>query len=278
MMYMKLNNNILMPCLGLGTFPMNGDSLVQTIKYATQIGYCSFDTATAYKNEEFFGHAIQVSMDSGIKREDLFITTKVSNKWQRDGDIRRTFHSSLERLHLDYLDLYLIHWPNPRTFIDTWKKMEELYTEGKVRAIGVSNFHEHHLEQLLKHAQIIPAVNQVELHPLLSQRKLANYCEALGIKMVAYSPLARMDKKLIQHEVLREIAFRHQKTVPQIILRWNLDLGYAVIPKTENPERLKENFGIFEFQLSEEEIHAINNINEDYRVRHNPDTCDYSKL
>lgn len=277
-MYLKLNNNILMPCLGLGTYPMNGDSLVQTIRYATQIGYCSFDTATAYKNEEFIGPAILASMNSGIKREELFITTKISNKWQRDGDIRRTFYSSLERLRLDYLDLYLMHWPNPGTYIDTWKRMEELYAEGKVRAIGVSNFHEHHLEHLLEHAQIIPAVNQIELHPLLSQREIVNYCESLGIKIISYSPLARMDEKLIQHEVLREIALRHQKTVPQIILRWNLEMGYAVIPKTENPKRLTENFEIFEFELTKEEIHAINSINEDYRVRNNPDTCDFSKL
>lgn len=270
-----LNNGVGMPLIGMGTWPLNGCRLMFLIRKATKLGYRSFDTASAYGNEKWLGRGIKFS---GKPRENLFITTKLSNFEQRDGDVRRAFKKSLKKLGLKYLDLYLIHWPNPDTYLRNWKQMEMLYREKLTRAIGVCNFHQHHLKSLLEIADVIPAVNQVELHPLLSQSSLVAFCKELGIQVIAYSPIARMHEKLIKNETIVAIAKKYKKTVPQIILRWDYQHGIVSVPKSQNPIRLKENITIFDFVLTNSEMDSIDKLDANFRVRHNPDTCDFTKL
>lgn len=270
-----LNNKLEIPAIGLGTFPMKGITLVRTVLRSISIGYTSFDTASAYGNEKALGYALKLCRK---RRNELFITTKLSNHQQRNGSVRDALKKSLSNLKLRYVDLYLMHWPNPGTFLDSWIQMEKLYKEGYCKAIGVCNFHKHHLEMLLEVATVIPAVNQIEHHPLLTQENLVSFCRSLDIKVEAYSPLARMDEKLLNNTPIRELARKYSKTVPQIILRWNLQRGIISIPKTENKQRLKENINVFDFKLQDEEIALISSQNKDYRVRHDPDNCDFSKL
>lgn len=271
----KLNNGVEMPVIGLGTFPMNKMPLIKNIRKAVQIGYTAFDTSSAYQNEKSVGWGVKFC---GKKREELFITTKISNTQQYKSNATDALKDSLRRLKLSYVDLYLIHWPVPEMFLQTWKEMEKLYRDGLVRAIGVCNFHQHHMEKLLEIAEIVPAVNQVELHPLLSQEELHAYCTHKGIQMEAYTPIARMDDKLVKNEVLLKIATEHQKTVVQVILRWDYQRGIIPIPKSANPERLKQNIDIFDFSLTTKEMMEIDALNQNYRVRYDPDNCDFKKL
>jgi diketogulonate reductase-like aldo/keto reductase len=171
-----------------------------------------------------------------------------------------------------------MHWPNPETFLESWKQMEELYREGLCRAIGVCNFHEHHMEELISIAEILPVVNQIELHPLLSQKPLVNYCTSKRILIEAYSPLARMHKKLINNPIMVSLSEKYNKSVVQIILRWNFQNGIIVIPKTSNKERLKHNIDIFDFNISTEDMKTIDGINKNFRVRYDPDNCDFNRL
>lgn len=276
MKYVLLNNNIKMPILGMGTYPLNGFSLISTVINAYLNGYENFETSAAYFNEKYLGISLKIIKLLGAK--NIFITTKLSNTAQREGNIRKALLSSMEKLGVKKIDLYLMHWPYPEKYLDSWKEMELLYKEGLIKAIGVCNFHEHHLEKLLEIADIIPAVNQVEIHPLLSQKPLRDYCENKGIKMQAYSPVARMNPKLISHPVLIKIANKYNKTVPQIILRWDIQNEIMAIPKSSNRKRIKENIDIFDFSLTENEIIKIDNINENFRVRFNPDTVDYVNI
>lgn len=271
----KLNNGVDMPVIGLGTFPMNKIPLVKNIRRAVQAGYTAFDTSSAYQNEKSVGWGIKFC---GKKREELFITTKISNTQQYKSNATDALKESLQKLKLSYVDLYLIHWPVPEKYLQTWKEMEKLYKDGLAKAIGVCNFHQHHIEKLLEIAEIMPAVNQVELHPLLSQNELHTYCVQQGIQMEAYTPIARMDEKLVKNEVLLKIAADHKKTVVQIILRWDYQRGIIPIPKSSNPERLKQNIDIFDFSLTESEMTAINALNQNYRVRYDPDNCDFRRL
>jgi len=257
---------------------MKGFTLMKIIYQAVKTkngGYSSFDTSAAYGNERWLGFGQKLCEKS---RRELFITTKLSNTQQRSGDVEKALQKSLKFLRISYVDLYLMHWPNPDTYLDCWKKMEELYNKGVARAIGVCNFHQHHLEKLLEIATVTPAVNQIELHPLLSQKSLLNFCNKKRIQVVAYSPVARMHDKLIGNFILTELAKKYGKTVTQIILRWDYQCGVITIPKTQQVKRLLENIEIFDFELSSDEILAIDSINEDFRVRHNPDNCDFSKL
>jgi diketogulonate reductase-like aldo/keto reductase len=217
-------------------------------------------------------------MLKGISRKDLFIITKVSNVDQRKGNIKKALKLSMLKLGVKYIDLYLMHWPHPNTYKNTWKQMEELYESGVVKSIGVCNFHKQHLEELFTINKITPVVNEIELHPLLTQKELSEFCKTNKINIISYSPLARMDEKLIKNPILIELSKIHKKTVPQIIFRWNLQHNYIVIPKTESKKRLKENIDIFDFCLTKEEMDIIDTINQNYRVRHNPETCDYSKV
>lgn len=271
-----LNNGLKMPIIGLGTYPLNRFKLIKAMWYAHKNGCISFDTSSAYGNERSFG--IGVKILKFFEAKNIFITTKLNNASQRKGNIREALLSSMKRLGVKHIDLYLMHWPNPETYLGSWKEMEKLYKEGIVKTIGVCNFHEHHLDKLLEIAEVIPAINQIELHPLLSQKPLREYCESRGIQIQAYSPVARMDPKLIKNPVLEKLAKKYNKTVPQIILRWNIESNIITIPKSGNKNRIIENFNIFDFELTAEDISDINNLNEDYRVRYNPDTVDYFKV
>lgn len=271
----KLNNGVPMPAIGLGTFPMNKEELVKTIINATKLGYNSFDTASAYGNEEYLGYGIELCSKD---RKDIFITTKLSNKQQRSGNVKKALETSMRYLKVDCIDLYLMHWPNPDTYLESWSQMEKLYEVGCCKGIGVCNFHQHHLEKLFRVANIIPAINQIEIHPLLTQKPLIEYCKFHGIQVEAYSPLARMDKQLIQNETLVNLAQKYNKSVVQIILRWNYQCGIISIPKTKNEDRLRENINIFDFEMTKDEINSIDNLNCNYRVRYDPDNCDFSRL
>ncbi|MGM5471890.1 aldo/keto reductase [Bacillus pumilus] len=265
-----LNNGVEMPWFGLGVFKVeDGNQVVDAVKAAIRNGYRSIDTAAVYKNETGVGKAIK---ESGVKREDLFITSKVWNTDQGYDKALAAFDASLNRLGLDYLDLYLIHWPGPsaETFKDTWRALEKLYKDGKVRAIGVSNFYIQHLEELLKDAEVVPAVNQVEFHPKLTLVELRQYAKEKGIQIEAWSPL--MQGKLLDHDVLKDMAARYNKSVAQVILRWDLQSGVVTIPKSINEERIKQNADIFDFELSKEDMEKIDALNNNERVGSNPET------
>lgn len=224
----SLHNGVKMPWLGLGVFKVkDGDEVVHSVKSALKAGYKSIDTAAVYQNEEGVGQAIK---EAGVPREELFITTKVWNSDQGYDSAIKAFETSLEKLGLDYIDLYLIHWPVKGKYKETWKALETLYKEKKVKAIGVSNFQIHHLEDLMKDAEIKPMVNQLELHPLLSQSELRDFCRNQEIQIEAWSPLAQGE--LLENAALKDIAQKYGKSVAQVILRWDLQNGIVTIPKS----------------------------------------------
>ena len=257
-----LNDGREMPLLGLGVYKAtDNDELKQAISSAVSWGYHLIDTASFYKNEEGVGKGIQAL---NLPREDLFVTTKIWNTAQRIGDIEDSFNRSLERLALDYVDLYLIHWPVPGCFGNTWKAMEKLQEQGKVRSIGVSNFGIQDLELLKTVSDVIPAVNQVEFHPLFNHPELRAYCEENGIALQAYAPLAR--GAYLKSPLMIEIGKSHQKSPAQVGLRWLVQQGIAVIPKSIHEERLAENSQIFDFVLSDEEMAAITAMDVQQRV------------
>ncbi len=270
-----LNNGVQIPAIGLGTFPMKGDELVSAVNSAADIGYRAFDTASAYKNTEELGKALKQKFRN---REDYFVTTKLSNSQQRKLDVREALTTSLKYLNLEYVDLYLMHWPNPDTYLECYNQMEKVYKEGLVRAIGVCNFHEHHLERLMKNSEIVPSINQFELHPMLTQKPLVKYCKAHGIQVTAYTPFARMSSELINNEQLVKIANKYKKDTTQIILRWNYQNQIISIPKSSNYERQKSNFFIYDFEISDTDIKLIDDINRNFRVRHDPDNCNFECL
>lgn len=256
-----------MPWFGLGVFKVeNGSEATESVKAAIKNGYRSIDTAAVYKNEEGVGIGIK---ESGVAREELFITSKVWNEDQGYDTTLAAFEKSLERLQLDYLDLYLIHWPGKDKYKDTWRALEKLYKDGKIRAIGVSNFQVHHLEELLKDAEIKPMVNQVEFHPRLTQKELRDYCKKQGIQLEAWSPL--MQGQLLDNDVLTQIAEKYNKSVAQVILRWDLQHEVVTIPKSIKEHRIIENADIFDFELSQEDMDKIDALNKDERVGPNPD-------
>ncbi|MXQ52436.1 aldo/keto reductase [Shimazuella alba] len=262
-----LANGVKMPWFGLGVYKIpEGKEMITTVQKALEFGYRSFDTAALYQNEQGLGKAIHAS---SIPREDLFITSKVWNTDQGYDSTLKAFHDSLNRLQLDYLDLYLIHWPVPNLYKDTWKALETLYKEKKIKAIGVSNFQIHHLKDIMKDANVIPMVNQVEYHPKLTQNDLRTFCKQENIQLEAWSPLMR--GRLQDNPVLIEIAQKHAKTVAQVILRWDLQNEVITIPKTTKVERLRENANIFDFVLTDEEMIAINGLNENLRAGQDPD-------
>lgn len=248
-----LNDGRQMPLLGLGVYKAVGENEVeQAIADAADAGYRLIDTASVYKNEDGVGRGIKALT---IPREELFVTTKIWNTAQRIGDVEDTFNRSLERLGLDYVDLYLIHWPVPGCYTDTWKALEKLQTQGRVKSIGVSNFHIHDLEMLKKVSDVVPAVNQVEFHPLFNQQELLSYCRENKIAVQAYAPLAR--GAYLHSQLLLEIGKKYQKTTAQIGLRWAVQQGISVIPKSVHKERIRENAEIFDFSLTREEMDAI---------------------
>ena len=271
----KLNNGEKIPAIGMGTFPMKGLKLIKAVHGASRSGYQLYDTSVAYGNERELGMALKLS---SLKREQQYIITKMGNRQQETSNARTALKDSMRRLHVKYVDLYLLHWPYPGKFMDNWKEMEDLYDEGLVKAIGVSNFHEHHLEELLSKARIVPAVNEIELHPLLSQEPLVKYCKNAGIQVIAYSPFARMSPELIKHPVLESMTKKYGKKATQIILRWAFQHGYITIPKASTVERLRENISIFDFEIETEDMLKLDAMNQNKRFRFNPDTCDYTKI
>ncbi|MGN0255085.1 MAG: aldo/keto reductase [Chordicoccus sp.] len=255
-----LNNGIEMPRLGLGLYQASGEETKSAIVDATSMGYRLFDTASAYKNEEQVGEGIR---SCGIPRDQLFVTTKIWNTAQRIGNVEGAFERSLDRLGLDYVDLYLVHWPVPGCYLDTWHVLEEIYKSGRVKAIGVSNFNQFQLDDLLMHSSVVPAVNQIEYHPLFCQDELRHFCQKNGIVVQAYSPLAR--GAYLDRDILAHIAEKHHRSVAQIGLRWILQKGVCVIPKTVRTDRLLENSQIFDFELDDVEMATIDGMNENYR-------------
>lgn len=267
----KLANGVEMPWFGLGVFKVeDGQQVIDSVKWAINAGYKSIDTAKIYENEEGVGQAIK---EAGVPREDLFITTKVWNADQGYESTLEAFETSLNKLGLDYLDLYLIHWPVESKYKDTWRALEKLYKDGKVKAIGVSNFQIHHLEDLMKDAEIKPMVNQVELHPLLTQVELRDFCKKNDIQIEAWSPLAQGE--LLDNAVLKEIADKHGKSTAQVILRWDLQSEIVTIPKSIKEDRIVENASIFDFELSQEDMAKINELNKNHRVGPDPDNFDF---
>ncbi|MFP5106658.1 aldo/keto reductase [Neobacillus sp. C211] len=263
-----LSNGVKMPWVGLGVFKVTeGEEVIQSVKAAIKNGYISIDTAAIYGNEEGVGQAIK---DSGVPREDLFITTKLWNSEQGYESTLKAFEISLTKLGLDYLDLYLIHWPGKEKYKETWKAFEKLYKEGRVRAIGVSNFQVHHLEDLISSAEIKPMVNQVEFHPHLTQKELLAYCKNEGIQLEAWSPLKQ--GQLLSEPVLEDLAHKYNKSVAQVILRWDLQHGVVTIPKSIKEHRIIENADIFDFELSTEDMDKIDGLNQDSRAGSHPDT------
>jgi diketogulonate reductase-like aldo/keto reductase len=263
-----LSNGVKMPWVGLGVFKVTeGEEVIQSVKAAIKNGYIGIDTAAIYGNEEGVGQAIK---DSGVPRDELFITTKLWNSEQGYESTLKAFETSLTKLGLDYLDLYLIHWPGKNKYKETWKAFEKLYKEGRVRAIGVSNFQVHHLEDLISSAEIKPMVNQVEFHPHLTQKELLAYCKNEGIQLEAWSPLKQ--GKLLSEPVLEDLAHKYNKSVAQVILRWDLQHGVVTIPKSIKEHRIIENADIFDFELSTEDMDKIDGLNQDSRAGSHPDT------
>ncbi|MCR1951255.1 aldo/keto reductase [Clostridium sp. DSM 100503] len=271
-----LNNGIEMPRLGLGVFRVeDSEELIKAVRAAIKNGYRSIDGAAIYGNEEAMGEGIRQGIkEAGISREDLFITSKV---WNADLGYEETiaaYEASLKRIGVDYLDLYLIHWPVEGKYKEAWKALEYLYKEGRVKAIGVSNFQVHHLQDLLADAEIKPVINQVELHPYLSQQKVREFCRENDIQVEAWSPLMA-GNGLLENEILKEIANKYNKTAAQVVLRWDLQSQIVTIPKSTNERRLTENIDIFDFNLSDDDMDKIDSLNKDLRVGPDPDNFDF---
>ena len=254
-----LNNGVKIPRLGLGVYQAPpGESTLRAVKYALKIGYRHIDTAWLYGNEIDVGRAIR---ESGIEREEIFITTKVWNSDQGYQSTLAACDRSLKLLGLPYVDLYLIHWPVEGRGKDTWKAMIQLLNEGKTRAIGVSNFEVFHLQDIFQNFDVIPSVNQVEFHPFLFQEKLLEFCKNSNIQLEAYSPLTRGQK--LNHHILVGLAKKYGKSSAQILIRWNLQHGLVVIPKSIHENRIRENIQVFDFQIEEKDMKLLNSLNED---------------
>ncbi|VVJ20490.1 oxidoreductase of aldo/keto reductase family [Amycolatopsis camponoti] len=266
----ELNNGVRMPQLGFGVFQIPDDETVAAVQAALDAGYRSIDTASIYGNEAAVGRALA---ESAVPRDELFVTTKLFNSDQGYDETLRAFDESMKRLGLEQLDLYLIHWPLPARdkYLDTWRAFEKLYADGRVRAIGVSNFQPAHLTRLLDAGDVAPAVNQVELHPYLQQREVREFDAKHGIATEAWSPLAK-GGSLLGEPIIAELAVKHGRTPAQIVLRWHLQLGNVVIPKSVTPSRIEENFDLFGFTLTEEEMDSLAPLDRGERTGPDPDT------
>ncbi|MCX4820409.1 aldo/keto reductase [Streptomyces sp. NBC_01142] len=271
---LTLNNGVSMPQLGFGVWQVPDDEAAKVVTTALEAGYRSIDTAAIYENEEGTGRAIAAS---GIAREDLFVTTKLWNSEQGYDSALRAFDTSLDKLGLEYVDLYLIHWPLPSKdlYVDTYKALEKILADGRATAIGVSNFLPEHLERLLGETSVVPAVNQIEVHPQLQQAESRAFHAKHGIKTEAWSPLGQ-GKGLLEVPTVVAIARKHDRTPAQVVLRWHLQIGNIVIPKSVTPSRIQENLDVFGFELDADDMAAFAALDEGKRLGPDPATFDYS--
>ena len=262
----KLNNGVEMPYFGLGTWQSNeGPEVKNAVNYALDTGYRLIDTATLYQNERSIGEAIK---ENGVEREKLFITTKLWNDDQGFEKTLKAYDHSLELLDVEYIDLYLIHWPVTGKYLETWRALEKIYKEGRVRAIGISNFLEVHLNYLLPKVEIIPAVNQMEFHPYLIQQELVNLCTENSIIYQAWSPI--MQGRVFDIPLLKQFGKKYRKNAAQIVLRWDLQKGVTTIPKSVNQARIISNSEIFDFELTGEEVGLIDALDKNHRFGYDP--------
>ena len=272
--YIEFYNGNQMPMLGLGTFRVeNDDTCKEAVKHAIESGYRSIDTAKVYGNEEQVGQGIKEGLEStGLNREDIFVTSKLFFEDFGRKNVAQAYETSIQKLGLDYLYLYLVHWPgtNEAIMIDTWKGMEDLYKDNKVKNIGVSNFNPDHFEALLAQVSIKPVINQVEFHPYFTQEKLRKYLEAQNIYMESWSPF--MNAQILNDETLNEIGKEVNKSAAQVIIKWNMQHNVVVIPKSVTSSRIEENIDVFDFELSAEQMKRIDDLNKDQRIGPDPDT------
>jgi diketogulonate reductase-like aldo/keto reductase len=263
-----LNNGVVMPQLGFGVFQVPDAETADAVSTALKAGYRSIDTAAAYRNEKGVGTAIA---ESGLKRDELFITTKLANPDQGYDSTLRAFDNSIGALGLEFVDLYLIHWPRPANdqYLDTWRAFERLYADGRVRAIGVSNFNPDHLQRVFDNSGVVPAVNQIELHPFLVQEELRAFDAEHGIATEAWSPLAK-GGELLSNPTVTGIAERLGRTPAQVVLRWHLQLGNVIIPKSVTPSRIAENLDVFGFELGADDVAALTALDKGLRTGPDP--------
>jgi 2,5-diketo-D-gluconate reductase A len=267
-----LNNGVVIPQLGFGVFQITPDDTKQATLDALEVGYRHIDTAEMYGNEKQVGEAVAAS---GLDRSEIFVTSKLNNGFHARDAALAAFDGTLEALGFDYLDLFLIHWPLPTIsdFVETWKAMQEIYESGRVKAIGVSNFQAAHLQRLFDQTSIVPAVNQIEVHPYLAQDTLRAFDAAHGIATEAWSPIAQ--GKVLGDEVIVSIAEKVGKTPAQVTLRWHIQRGDIVFPKSVTRSRVEENFAIFDFELADDDIKSITELDRNERTGPDPDTFDY---
>ena len=269
--FFELHNGVQMPYFGLGVYQSeDGSEVINAVKAALDHGYRHIDTAAIYHNEEGVGTGIR---ESSVSREDVFLTSKVWNTDQGYDSTIKAFEASLERLGTDYLDLYLIHWPKGELSKETWKALEQLYKEERVRAIGVSNFLQNHLEDLLPSVEIVPMVNQMEFHPYLVQQDLIDFCVSKNIQYEAWSPL--MQGQIFDLDVMKDLASKYNKTIAQVVLRWDLQKGVITIPKSSKPERIKANANLFDFELSDEDVQLLDSLEKGKRFGPDPNNFDF---
>jgi 2,5-diketo-D-gluconate reductase A len=265
-----LNNGVEIPQLGFGVFQVDPADTKRVTLDALEVGYRHIDTAEMYRNEAQVGQAVR---ESSIDRSDIFVTSKLNNPFHRPDQVRSAFQGTLDALDIGYVDLFLIHWPLPKSdvdYLDTWKAMEGLLEGGLVRAVGVSNFQVTHLQRLIDGASVVPAVNQIELHPYLTQNELRDFDSAHGIATEAWSPIAR--GKVLEDPVITALAADIGRTPAQVVLRWQLQRGEIVFPKSTSRSRIEENFALFDFELSDEQVAAVTALNRDERIGPNPDS------
>ena len=267
----KLHNGVEMPYFGLGVYlSKDGQEVINAIKWAVDAGYRHIDTASIYKNEEGVGIGVK---EASVAREELFVVSKVWNSDQGYESTLKAFDDSLKRLGMDYLDLYLIHWPVEGKYKETWRALEKLYAEGRVRAIGVSNFLQHHLEDLMADAEVVPMVNQMEFHPYLVQQELLDFCNKNTIQYEAWSPM--MQGKIFGMDAFEALAKKYNKTIAQIVLRWDLQKGVVTIPKSTKKERIESNAAIFDFEITQEDMELLDAMDRQQRFGPDPDTFDF---
>ena len=294
----KLNNGVEIPCIGNGPMILGygkkystnifsrlyrriygakkeKNDYVDAVAHSFQIGFTLLDYSSSYGDGKLIGQSIK---KSGMNREDLFITTRISNKAQMEGNVRECLMNQLKGMDIKQVDMLMFHWPVTGYYLDTWREMIQLYKEGYCRCLGVANCHQHHIEALMSVSDVIPVVNQIEVHPLFTQKELINYCWTKGIQVEAYTAIARLDDRLMRLPLLKNIAKKYNKTIVQIVLRWHIQTGTIPLVRSLNKGRQIENISIFDFELSAEEMQAIDSININSRLRYDPDNCDFSIL